>query len=333
MTLGSARVSIVTPVYNASRYLTRTLESVLAQTFADWELVIVDDGSIDDSAEIAQTYADKDCRIRVFRQENRGGGAARNRGLNEARRSAEYVAFLDADDLYYPHTLETLVSALDVAPNAIAAAGLARYIDETDAVILEGEAQAWGLNRRTVRGLKSVRCLTDEPTSFATLAHWNTIHTPGQGLIRRSALTAIGSIDASLGAADYDMWFRLLVNGDILFINRVLLDYRRHSSAMSLNLSRTQQDDLTIQRKIFLSRDLSLSQIRSFVVARIYAGAYFRFTWTVEALRMRQPKAALHHLCHLLGSYLRLTSLVPLLVYHRVARHQQQRLVTNARSR
>src|SRR5712692_6541443 len=100
------KVSIVMPAYNVAPYIGETLESIFAQTFADFEVIIVNDGSPDgdDLERALEPYRN---RIRYFKQENRGAGAARNTGLREAR--AEFIAFLDADDLWLPNYLEDQV--------------------------------------------------------------------------------------------------------------------------------------------------------------------------------------------------------------------------------
>ena len=90
-------VSIITPCYNGSKYIRETIESVLAQTYPDWEIYIIDDGSKDNSAEIAEEYEKKDGRIHLIRQENAGSAAARNNGIRQAE--GQYIALLDADDL------------------------------------------------------------------------------------------------------------------------------------------------------------------------------------------------------------------------------------------
>lgn len=92
------KISIIVPVYNAEKYLTSTLDSVLSQTFTDLEVLCVDDGSTDKSKQILKRYEKQDARLKVFRQKNGGGSAARNLGLRHA--SGEYVMFLDSDDLY-----------------------------------------------------------------------------------------------------------------------------------------------------------------------------------------------------------------------------------------
>ena len=100
----SPRVSVVLPVYNAQEYLPRCLDSILAQSLKDMELVCVDDGSSDDSPAILRAYAEEDLRMRVVTQENAGPGAARNAGLRLAR--GEYLSFLDADDFFEPSMLK-----------------------------------------------------------------------------------------------------------------------------------------------------------------------------------------------------------------------------------
>src|SRR5512145_295142 len=96
------------PAYNAEVYIRQSIDSVLAQTYPNWELVIVDDGSTDRTGEIASEYGDP--RIRVFRQENGGEAAARNTALKNIQ--GEFLAFLDADDLYLPDHLEVSVEYL-----------------------------------------------------------------------------------------------------------------------------------------------------------------------------------------------------------------------------
>lgn len=103
-------ISVIVPAYNAGAYLRRCVDSILAQTLGDLEVVIVDDGSTDDTAAICESYARSDARVRVVRQENGGVSAARNRGLSDAR--GEYIAWLDSDDYFMPQALEKLYGAL-----------------------------------------------------------------------------------------------------------------------------------------------------------------------------------------------------------------------------
>lgn len=102
------KISVILPCYNAEKYLSACLDSVLAQSMRDFEVIFVDDGSRDGSLAAARRYAERDARIRVFSQENRGVSAARNFGLAHAR--GEWVTFVDGDDELPPHAFETLLS-------------------------------------------------------------------------------------------------------------------------------------------------------------------------------------------------------------------------------
>lgn len=98
------KVSVILPVYNGEKYLKQCLDSICSQTLKEIEILCVDDGSTDHTAEILADYAKKDERIRVIHQANAGAGAARNNGLRQA--SGEYLSFLDADDFFEPDMLE-----------------------------------------------------------------------------------------------------------------------------------------------------------------------------------------------------------------------------------
>lgn len=97
-------ISIITPMYNGAKYVSYTIDSVLAQTYSNWEMIIVDDGSKDNGAELVQTYSEKDGRIKLFRQANGGSSVARNNGLKNAK--GRYICFLDSDDLWESNFLE-----------------------------------------------------------------------------------------------------------------------------------------------------------------------------------------------------------------------------------
>lgn len=98
------KVSIITPCYNGAKYISETIDSVLAQTYRDWEMIIIDDGSTDESVQILERYVNTDDRIKLIRQENAGSAAARNNGIRNA--SGQYIALLDADDLWESCFLE-----------------------------------------------------------------------------------------------------------------------------------------------------------------------------------------------------------------------------------
>lgn len=101
-----AEISVIVPVYNSERYIKRCVDSILAQTFKDFELILLDDGSTDQSGQLCDDYAEQDSRIRVIHQKNQGQASARNTGIRLS--SAKWIAFIDADDMIHPQYLEIL---------------------------------------------------------------------------------------------------------------------------------------------------------------------------------------------------------------------------------
>ena len=126
-------VSIITPCYNGEKYVAQTIESVLAQTYGSWEMIVIDDGSKDSSAEIVRSYAEKDARITLLQQENAGSAAARNNGIRHAK--GQYIALLDSDDLWEPEFLEEQVAFMK-EKNAVCVHCSYRCIDEEGKEIL-----------------------------------------------------------------------------------------------------------------------------------------------------------------------------------------------------
>ncbi|MFJ5926866.1 glycosyltransferase family 2 protein [Kitasatospora sp. NPDC092948] len=120
------RLSIVVPVYNVERYLAECLDSIAAQTFTDFECVLVDDGSTDRSAAVAERYTARDPRFRLVRQPNRGLGAARNTGVRRLADGTEYLAFVDSDDTLPAHAYRLMISTLDETGSDFAAGNALR---------------------------------------------------------------------------------------------------------------------------------------------------------------------------------------------------------------
>lgn len=123
-------VSIIIPVYNISRYLPQCLDSVISQTYQNIEIIMINDGSTDDSGSICDQYAQRDGRIHVFHTPNRGPGAARNLGLENAR--GQFVSFIDSDDWIGPQTIETLLGAAqETEADIVIARYCFEYVGET----------------------------------------------------------------------------------------------------------------------------------------------------------------------------------------------------------
>ena len=121
------KVSVIIPVYGVEKYIAATVQSVLEQTYKEFELLIIDDGSPDQSVEVCQQFL-TDSRVRIIRQENRGVCAARNTGIRHAQ--GEYLAFLDGDDLWLPEKLEKHFNHLENSSNVGVSFSRSAFIDE-----------------------------------------------------------------------------------------------------------------------------------------------------------------------------------------------------------
>jgi glycosyltransferase involved in cell wall biosynthesis len=297
-------ISIIIPTYNGVRFLGATLESVRAQTFQQWELVIVDDASTDATLELAQHYVEQDARIRLVRAKNGNVAASRNTGFDAASANAEYILFLDHDDLLEPDALASLRSALQLNPNAVAAHGLARFIDAQGQMFRAGEAESWTREREAIAGSRLIPCTTDMPTTFASLVFSNCLFTPGQTLIRRSALEAIGPLDPETAPCDdYDLWLRLCASGEMAYCDRVVLGFRKHDNNQSRKIALMKQKDRLVRRKLFAMPGLTVEQRRL-----THAGwrlwhrhmATLAYWEARKSLARYQPVATVRHLVDIL---------------------------------
>ncbi len=201
------RVTVIIPCHNLGAYLDEAVDSVLAQTYQDFDIIVVDDGSTDDRTNALLARYDRP-RTRVIRQTRRGLPAARNRGLAETR--ATYICALDADDRLAPTYLERSVSVLEADPGlTFASHWVQTFGDET---------ATW----------RPERC------DLAAVLDMNTIN--GAALVRRDALVAVGGWDETMrdGCEDWDLWLRLLERGYRgTIIPEVLFYYRRRAGSMS----------------------------------------------------------------------------------------------------
>lgn len=258
------RIAVVIPAYNAAAYLGHAIDSALAQSFTDWELVIVDDGSDDDTAELARAYVGRHSRLKLVRQDNSFIAGARNRGLAETTSSSEYVIFLDADDVWERDALAVLVRALETDPPAVAAHGLSRMIDLLGEPVDPGLLEMRGRHRWGIVAQRLAPWPVTEPTTLSVLAYQNCIYTTGQTLIRRSALEAAGPFDpAASPAEDWDMWLRLSQRGHIAFVDRVVLNWRSHEESTTRRLRRlVAPKHWYVRCKLLSSQEMSHGQRR-----------------------------------------------------------------------
>lgn len=204
-------VSVIIRAFNCEKYISEAIASVLAQTFQDFEIIIVDDASTDGTRAILQTYVQQDERIKVFRNEtNQGPVRTMNIGLQHAR--GEFVAVNDADDVSLPHCLEIQVNSLKAKPHIALVGGLAYFIDEDGE-----EIKSPGRGRWERRGPEEVRKYLAKGYSFAH----------SSVMFRRECIEAIGLYDEIfLYSEDYDMLLRMADTFDVVFYEEPLVKWR-----------------------------------------------------------------------------------------------------------
>lgn len=213
------KVSVILPCYNGARYLPECLKSVLAQTMTDFEVIVVDDGSKDKSAEIAEQFARRDARIQVFKQENRGVSAARNVGLDHA--SGEWVTFVDCDDRLPPDALEVLLAS--ASADVVTAAH--ETFDETGKTEMVWPQSRWwaetGEKRRRAAALRLI-----EGDCVLNIMCGKLIR---RSLIEREHLRLTEGV-----AISEDALFNLeavLAGDGICYVNRSVYQYRTHAQS------------------------------------------------------------------------------------------------------
>jgi glycosyltransferase involved in cell wall biosynthesis len=242
-------VSVMMPVYNTERYLAEAVESILAQTFADFELIAVDDGSTDGSGAILERYAARDGRVRVERLEHGGIVAARNRALELAR--GEFCAVMDSDDVALPGRLERQVAYLRDHPEVLCVGTAVRLIDPDGRVLRDAHA---GMDHERIQEvLLSGRCPLNHPSV----------------LMRRAAVLAVGGYrDGFAPSEDLDLFLRLGEVGRLANLPEVLQKYRQHPRSASEQGQRRQLERAAravreaCQRRGLPPRDLALKPWR-----------------------------------------------------------------------
>jgi len=251
-------VSVIIPSYNSAKYLTDAVESVLNQTFRDYEVLVIDDGSTDDTEAVMRRYGEP---VRYIRQPNSGVANTRNRGINESH--GRYVAFLDADDTWRHDKLEAQFAALRRNP---------RYQTcYTAFTVVNSDLRPLCITRSRRHG----GALED------LLLRGNVVGSVCTVLCDRSLLIATGGFDPSLSqCADWDMWVRIARRTEFLYLDLPLATYRQHGANMSRDAGLLERDSLRVLEKGFDMPCLgdSITKRRRAAFARNYmvlAGTYF----------------------------------------------------------
>ncbi len=265
-------VSVIIPTYNAARFLPDALASVLAEAAPDVEVLVVDDGSTDDTQALLARYAP---RVRSLRIANGGPGRARNAGLAATR--GPLVAFLDADDRWLDGALARRRAALEAEPEAVLVHGLARYVDAA------GRPMAFDpLAYKAYRGQRRSGWV------LRSLFWTNFIHT-STVLVRRAAIESVGGFDERREVIeDYDLWLRIAARWPIAFVPDPVAIYQWRADGLCMgNLARTYRGtipalDAALARGGLARTSLGRAWLRRRRLASLYADFADDLRWRGE---------------------------------------------------
>jgi len=224
------KVSVIIPAYNKADLTVKAVESVLAQTYGDIEIIVVDDGSTDDTKSALAPYFGK---IKYLCKKNGGASSARNLGIQNS--SGEYIAFLDCDDIYFPEKIEKSVRCLDDNPNFGFVHTPVYFIDE------KGETLG--------RYPRLKRAPTGRVAKKLLLKNFVCNSTP---LVRKSCFEKAGIFDEEIFTpADWDMWIRLAEHSKAGCVNTPLTGYRKSESYIAKHLEQSKKEMLRVLEKAF----------------------------------------------------------------------------------
>ncbi len=220
------KVSIITPCYNSEHFVDKTIQSVRQQTFTDWELIVVNDGSTDQSLKVIQSFAAKDARIRIVDQANRGMIGARLSGFEAVSPDSSYLLFLDADDCAEPLMLERLTKYLDTHSEVGMVYCDYQFIDEHDRLTQYPEFKP-----RFVPGGLWFRTLPPSHAETPFVSVFNLcVIISSISMMRRSVYEKVGGYDPDFGThrEDTDLFLRFALRSKIHFCPEKLIRRRRH---------------------------------------------------------------------------------------------------------
>lgn len=224
------KVSVIIPVYNGERFLSEAIESVINQTYPNWEIIAINDGSTDRSMEILKHYKSKlSSLIHVINQENLGPSVARNSGIKKAK--GEYIAFLDYDDLWLSEKLEKQVKFLE-SNNEISLIYCDCYIIDNNSNI---EKDTYSEKTKFIKGKIFKKLLSNNFIPTSTV------------LLRKKVLDDVGLFNLEYKISqDYDLWLRISDKYLIDFLKQPLAKYRFHSESISKDVKLMTNEDFQI---------------------------------------------------------------------------------------
>ena len=256
-TENAPKVTVVIPTYNRAHLIRDCVQSVLAQSFSDLEVIVIDDGSTDGTSQVVSTFP-----VRYYRQENEGAPAARNKGLSLA--GGEYVIFLDSDDILLADAVVKGVTVLDKHPEVGFSYGRCYFIDEKGRIL------------GRMKGHLKSSCIRQGKEELADLIFGNDIP-PSAVMVRRRCLEEVGGFAPAFrfGSQDFELWVRLARRYAVAYIAEPLAKFRVHGHNMTS--SRT-PEEIEQTHSLILESVFNDHELGSFLSARRPA-AYSHLYW------------------------------------------------------
>jgi glycosyltransferase involved in cell wall biosynthesis len=257
-----AKVTVIIPTYNYGHYLPRAIESVLAQTCRNFEILVIDDGSTDDTAAIAAVYSLAHPQVHYLFQKNAGLSAARNTGVQAAR--TPYLVFLDADDELESNYLERCLGTLERLPATYALVACSCRSIDANGLVLEGKKTS----------VRASREITQQDLLLKN-------RFPCTVLIKREALMSVGLFDATLRSSeDRDMWIRIAEHWKLFLLDAPLVGIRRHPTNMSRNSDRMRTNMRQVLTSAYRADPAKLKN--GFLWLRVASYFHFQNAWMLH---------------------------------------------------
>lgn len=266
-------ISVIIPAYNAERTILATIASVQKQTFSDFEIVVIDDGSTDRTSELVKSIGDE--RIQVFSYPNGGVCAARNRGISHA--TGEFIAPLDSDDLWTSDKLELQLAALQKHPKA-------------------GVAYSWTSD--FLDGQEEIFCHYDpvlfEGNVLSELLIRNFLNSGSNPLIRRKAIESVGEFDPACTLfEDWDFYLRLALHWPFVVVPKYQIRYRLSPYSGSAQVKAIEKNGLFTIEKVYSMVPAELQSLKSQTLGDFYqycAQQYLRYGKNVSEINQAAPR-------------------------------------------
>jgi glycosyltransferase involved in cell wall biosynthesis len=301
-------ISIIIPTYNRAKYVTRAIAAIQSQAFTEWELIIVDDGSSDGTAEVLPAIAAGDGRVQYIRQANAGVSVARNTGIAAMHSDSRYIMFHDDDDWLTEDALERLNALAAAFPDAPAVTGLPLHCDD-NGFSAETLETCYGAKRIAVgwNGF-ATKMAFDAPESFASMAVWCGIATPALALIRRDAFAkTCGFVTRCQPSEDWLLWLDLTRQGNIPRTGSITLNKRVHAGAITQNGKAMSAGEPAVRREVLMLSGVTAQQ-RLILLQGYFLTGLANASWAFDDFRNRKVVSGFKQILRLFKRLIRVSS-------------------------